>query len=101
MLLGAPREEAASQVISKNAALPSIIGRVTGLTESQQITSVGAENTRKKRLPHREDAEAVYRVRKGQKVGVRLEASGHARWFERLVGELQFERCSSSVVRLC
>ena len=27
----------------------------------------------------------------GQKVRVGLEISGHARWFERLLGELQFE----------
>jgi hypothetical protein len=27
----------------------------------------------------------------GMKVGVGMEASGHARWFERLLGELNFE----------
>ena len=44
-----------------------------------------------KRLAHREDAETFYRALKGQKVRVGMEASGHARWFERLVAELQFE----------
>jgi transposase len=44
-----------------------------------------------KRLAHREDAETFYRAVKGQKVRVGMEASGHARWFERLVAELQFE----------
>jgi transposase len=32
-----------------------------------------------------------YRALAGQKVRVGMEASGHARWFERLVAELQFE----------
>src|SRR5450755_4245798 len=44
-----------------------------------------------KRLAHREEAEAFYRALAGQKVRVGMEASGHARWFERLVAELQFE----------
>jgi transposase len=44
-----------------------------------------------KRLAHREEAEAFYRALTGQKVRVGMEASGQARWFERLVAELQFE----------
>src|SRR5207248_2247781 len=32
-----------------------------------------------------------YRALAGQKVRVGMEASGHARWFERLLAELQFE----------
>jgi transposase len=44
-----------------------------------------------KRLAHREEAEKFYRALAGQKVRVGMEASGHARWFERLLGELQFE----------
>jgi transposase len=42
---------------------------------------------------HREEAEKFYRAlaAAGQKVGVGMEASGHARWFERLVAELQLE----------
>jgi transposase len=46
-----------------------------------------------KRLAHREDAEKFYRglAVAGQKVRVGMEASGHARWFERLLAELQIE----------
>ena len=44
-----------------------------------------------RRLEHREAAEKFYRDLVGQKVRVGMEASGHARWFERLVAELQFE----------
>jgi transposase len=46
-----------------------------------------------RRLEHREEAEKFYRglwVR-GMKVRVGMEASGQARWFERLLAELQFE----------
>jgi transposase len=46
-----------------------------------------------RRLPHREEAEKFYRelVAQGVKVRVGMEASGQARWFERLLTELQFE----------
>jgi len=44
-----------------------------------------------KRLAHPAEAEKFYRALVGQKVRVGMEASGHARWFERLVAELQFE----------
>ena len=44
-----------------------------------------------KRLAHREEAEKFYRALAGQKVRVGMEASGHARFFERLLSELQFE----------
>jgi len=46
-----------------------------------------------RRLKHREEAENFYRDLRAQGVSVRagMEASGHARWFERLLGELQFE----------
>ena len=40
---------------------------------------------------HRDEAEKFYRALAGQKVRVGMEASGHARWFERLLAELQFE----------
>lgn len=42
---------------------------------------------------HREEAEEFYRQLKvwGLKVRVGMEASGHGRWFERLLTELQFE----------
>src|SRR5205809_6516669 len=61
--------------------------------EFQQIASVDTETGefQEKRLAHREDAETFYRALAGQKVRVGMEASGHARWFERLLGELQFE----------
>src|SRR5947207_15847640 len=46
-----------------------------------------------RRLQHREEAEKFYRdlAAQGVKVRVGMEASGHARWFERLLAELQFE----------
>jgi hypothetical protein len=59
--------------------------------ELQQIASVDTETgeSQEKRLAHREEAETFYRALAGQKVRVGMEASGHARWFERLVAELQ------------
>ena len=42
-------------------------------------------------MTHREEAEQFYTGLKGQSVRVGMEASGHSRWFERLLGELQFE----------
>src|SRR3981081_1000034 len=61
--------------------------------EFQQIASVDTDTgeLQEKRLAHREDAETFYRALAGQKVRVGMEASGHARWFERVVAELQFE----------
>jgi transposase len=61
--------------------------------EFQQIASVDTDTgeLQEKRLGHGEDAETFYRALAGQKVRVGMEASGHARWFERLVAELQFE----------
>jgi transposase len=61
--------------------------------EFQQIASVDTETgeVQEKRLAHGEEAEAFYRALAGQKVRVGMEASGHGRWFERLVAELQFE----------
>jgi transposase len=46
-----------------------------------------------RRLQHPEEAEKFYRELAAQGVQVRvgMEASGHARWFERLLAELQFE----------
>ena len=46
-----------------------------------------------RRLEHREEAEKFYRdlAAQGVKVRVGMEASGHARWFERLLAELNFE----------
>ena len=46
-----------------------------------------------RRLDHREAAEQFYRELKQRNVAVRvgMESSGHSRWFEGLLGELQFE----------
>ena len=59
----------------------------------QQIAFVDTETgeLRERRLAHREEAEQFYSGLKGQSVRVGMEASGHSRWFERLLGELQFE----------
>src|SRR5262252_10628245 len=61
----------------------------------QQIAFVDTESgeLREERLAHREGAEKFYRsmAAAGQQVRVGMEASGHARWFERLLAELQFE----------
>jgi len=61
--------------------------------EFQQIASVDTDTGefQEKRLAHPAEAEKFYRALVGQKVRVGMEASGHARWFERLVAELQFE----------
>src|SRR5947208_15141898 len=61
----------------------------------QQIAFLDSESGEwnERRLGHREEAEQFYRDLKvrGVKVCVGMEASGHARWFEHLLGELQFE----------
>src|SRR5882762_7896656 len=61
--------------------------------EFQQIASVDTDTGEflEKRLAHPEEAEKFYRALAGKKVRVGMEASGHARWFERLLAELQFE----------
>src|SRR5499425_3816591 len=63
--------------------------------EFQQIASLDKDTGEfeEKRLLHPEEAEKFYRAlaTASQKVRVGMEASGHARWFERLLGELQFE----------
>jgi transposase len=48
---------------------------------------------KERRLGHREEAEKFYRnlAAQARQVRVGMEASGHARWFERLLAELQFE----------
>ena len=61
----------------------------------QQVAYVDTDTgeLQERRLEHREDAEKFYRDLAAQEVKVRvgMEASGHARWFERLLAELQFE----------
>src|SRR6202051_738133 len=61
--------------------------------EFQQIALVDTDTGefQEKRLGHPEEAEKFYCALAGQKVRVGMEASGHARWFERLMSELQFE----------
>ncbi len=61
----------------------------------QQIAFVDTEtgDYGEQRLEHSEGAEKFYRdlAAQGKKVRVGMEASGHARWFERLLAELTFE----------
>jgi transposase len=62
--------------------------------EFQQIASVDTDTGefQERRLAHREDAEKCRGLAAAdQKVRVGMEASGHARWFERLLAELNFE----------
>ena len=57
----------------------------------QQIAFVDTDTgeLQERRLGHREEAEKFYRelAVQGMKVRVGMEASGHARWFERLLAE--------------
>jgi len=73
--------------------------------EFQQIASVDIDTGefQEKRLTHREEAEKFYRALAGagQKVRVGMEASGHARWFERLLAELQFELWIGDAAEIC
>jgi transposase len=61
----------------------------------QQIAILDRESGElgERRLLHREEAEQFYHALKQESVAVRvgMEASGHARWFERLLHDLQFE----------
>lgn len=61
----------------------------------QQIAFVDTEtgDCGEQRLEHSEAAEKFYRdlAGQGKLVRVGMEASGHARWFERLLAELSFE----------
>ena len=59
----------------------------------QQIVWVDTESGEcgELRLKHIEAAEQFYRELKKKGVSVGIEAAGHSRWFERLVGELNYE----------
>ena len=61
----------------------------------QQIAFVDTDTGefQERPLQHREEAEKFYRelAAQGIKVRVGMEASGHARWLERLLAELNFE----------
>jgi len=61
--------------------------------EFQQIASVDTDTGefQEKRLAHPDEAEKFYRGLASKKVRVGMEASGHARWLERLLAELNFE----------
>ena len=71
----------------------------------QQIAFVDTEtgDCGEQRLEHSEGAEKFYRdlAAQGKKVRVGMEASGHARWFERLLAELNIElwRGDAAVIR--
>src|SRR6202049_4850970 len=56
-----------------------------------------------RRLEHREEAEKFYRelAARGMKVRVGMEASGQARWFERLLAELNFELWIGDATEIC
>ncbi|HKV80801.1 MAG TPA: hypothetical protein VJP02_21810, partial [Candidatus Sulfotelmatobacter sp.] len=61
----------------------------------QQIACVDTDTGElsEPRLAHPEQAEQFYRELQKRDVAVRvgMESSGHSRWFERLLRELQFE----------
>jgi len=61
----------------------------------QQIAYVDTETgeVKEQRLEHRELAEKFYRelASQGETIRLGMEASGHARWFERLLAELNIE----------
>src|SRR6516162_7609361 len=61
----------------------------------QQIAFVSTDTGKvgERRLEHTEEAEQFYREvgKHGEVVRVGMEASGHARWFERLLHNMQFE----------
>ena len=61
----------------------------------QQIAWVDTETGEcgERRLMHHVEAEQFYREMKGKQVRVGMEATGHSRWFERLLSELNFELC--------
>src|SRR6202011_3681583 len=71
----------------------------------QQIAFVDTEtgDCGERRLQHREEAEKFYRDLAAQRMKVRvgMEASGHARWFERLLAELNIELwiCDAAEIR--
>ena len=71
----------------------------------QQIALVDTEtgDCGEQRLEHCEGAQEIYRdlATQGKKVRVGMEASGHARWLERLLAELNIElwRGDAAVIR--
>jgi len=70
----------------------------------QQIAFIDDETgeLRERRLMHREEAEQFYRAlaTSGAEVRVGMEASGHARWFERLLAELKVELWTGDAAKI-
>src|SRR6201982_1884521 len=70
----------------------------------QQIAFVDTEggDFQERRLQHREEAEKFYRdlAGTGKQVCVGMEASGHARWFERLLAELNVELWTGDAAKI-
>src|SRR6476620_5420077 len=71
---------------------------IIGVDFHPEFQHIALLNTRtgeveEKRLAHPEEAEKYYRAlaSAGETVRIGMEASGHGRWFERLVAELQFD----------
>ena len=73
--------------------------------EFEQIAFLDTDTgeLREVRLRHPEEAESFYRGLSSEGVQVRIgmEASGHARWLERLFGELQFELWIGDAAQIC
>ena len=71
----------------------------------QQIAFVDTETgeLQERRLGHGEEAEKFYRelAAQGKKVRVGMEASGQARWFERLLAEAIFQHLVRVPVQYC
>src|SRR6185437_4810183 len=82
-----------------------IIIRVDYHPEFQQLASVDTETGEFKeaRLQNPEQAEQFYRelAARGAQVRIGMEASGHARWLERLLGELHFELWIGDADEIC
>src|SRR5262245_54930992 len=70
----------------------------------QQIANGDSEtgDLQERRVGHREEAEKFYRdlASQGAKVRIGMEASGHARWFERLLAELNFELWTGDAAKI-
>ena len=55
------------------------------------FVDTGTGECRESKLTHKEEAESFYRDLNECTVRVGIEATGHARWFERLLAELNLE----------
>jgi transposase len=71
----------------------SLLQREKPFSCTRSVLTNDSGELSERRLAHREEAEQFYgKLREqGLQVRVGMEASGYARWFERLLGELQFE----------